>query len=462
MCTLGPACSTKEQIQELAKAGMSVARINLSHGSREDHVQLLQYVQSLSHDGCCIPSLFDTRGAEIRTGDVSDPIAVTKGQTVLFVPPTGVSGDEDLVHIHVRYNGFADDVAETERILVDNGEMDFSIDEIRDNGTVLATAKQSGEIGSRRHINLPGADVDLPSVTEKDWDDIDFASQNDVDFVALSFIRRAEEVEEVRERIQRHGGSMQIITKIETQLAVENLEAIVDASDGIMVARGDLGSEVPFEKLPVIQQRAIDLCREAGKPVIVATHMLESMKRHPIPTRAEVTDVAHAAMQQTDATMLSGETASGKHPSLAIEAMSKILWATEGELLRTQRETSAAVRDDSDARAHAAVELAIESEANAIIVMTKSGCTARLISKYRPHMPIIAITDNAMVQRQLHLSYGVISLCIDAFADTEETVQNGLQKAQEAGLIHSKDEVIVVSDAPTSSDPVTSIQSRII
>lgn len=460
VCTLGPACSSKEQLLELAHKGMNVARINVSHGSREDHIRTLADIAELNEKhGFCIASLIDTRGAEIRTGDVQDPLEISAGEEVVFAPTTLLDLPDDTKIIYVGYDGFSTDVRETNKILIDNGEMSFDIVRIEENGSVVAKALQEGSIGSRRHINLPGADIDLPSITEKDWDDIAFAAENDVDFVALSFIRNASEVEEVRALLTKKKSSMQIITKIETQKAVKNLSEIIDASDGVMVARGDLGAEVPYEHLPVIQDDIVYRCRDTGKPVIVATHMLESMTEHPIPTRAEVTDVAHAATEFTDATMLSGETASGRHPPVALGAMDKILRATETHLSRFPADQNIAVQGDGDARAQSAVSLARSANASAIVVITTSGQTARRVSKFRPPVPIISLANSDGVCRKIQLLYGVYPLSID-FSQEEETVVRGVEAAKKSGLLQKGDQVVVLSDIQTNGEPVSSIQMR--
>jgi pyruvate kinase len=460
VCTLGPACSTKKQLLELVEKGMNVARINVSHGSREAHIETLAMIRELNEKhGCCVASLIDTRGAEIRTGDVQDPIEIAIGEEVIFAPTTLKNLSPDKKIIHVGYDGFSSDVQETNQILIDNGAMSFDIVSANDDGSVLARALQEGSISSRRHINLPGADIDLPSITEKDWDDIAFAAEHDVDFVALSFIRNADEVKEVRTLIDKKKSNLQIITKVETQKAVKNISEIIDASDGVMVARGDLGAEVPFEHLPVIQDDIVYRCRDAGKPVIVATHMLESMTEHPIPTRAEVTDVAHAATEYTDSTMLSGETASGKHPPLAVSAMDRILRATETHLSRFPPDQNMAIHGDSDARAHAAVSLARSSNAAAVVVITSTGHTARRVSKFRPAVPIITLTLTEQTQRKLQLLYGVYPLVIE-FTQEEETVIRGLEAAKKGDLLSPGDRVVIISDIQTKKEPVTSIQMR--
>ena len=459
VCTLGPSSSSKEQILALAEAGMNVARINLSHGKREDYESLLKIVHEINDEtDYTIATLFDTKGAEIRTGNVQDPIEVAKDEQITFCPE-GIECTDAKV-VEVLYDNFADDVRETDRILLDNGELSFGIDDIRSDGTVLATARQDGSIGSRRHINLPGADVDLPSVTEKDWGDIEYAAvENTVDYLALSFIRTAEEINEVRKLIDEKECKMQIITKIETAQAVDNISDIIAASDGIMVARGDLGSEIPFEEVPAIQDEIVTRCNDAAKPVIVATHMLESMKDHPIPTRAEITDVAHAATTYADATMLSGETAAGKHPPLVVEAMSKILLKTEEHVTRSSRYTSIPVHDDNEAKAQAAVELCEHSEANAIVVITRSGNTARLVSKFRSRHPVLACSEDPSALRQMALLYGTTSLQT-SFGSPEETVANAFEAGLQAEVLTKGQQVVLITNIAAGDGEVWSIQVR--
>ena len=327
-CTLGPASDTEEVIRAMIEAGMTRARLNLSHGTHESHAQLIAILKKLAGQGLPCEILLDTRGPEIRTGDVAHPIQIAQGQEVLFCSDADRRSDAAI--IHVNYDAFARDVAETDRILVDNGEIEFAILSFNDDGSVLAKAKQDGEIGARRHINLPGADIDLPSVTKQDWEDIAFAVEQDADWIALSFVRTEREVEEVREYLKEKGSCMKIMSKIEAQMALERLDAIMDASDELMVARGDLGSDIAIEDLPLVQDEIVRRCLRADVPVCIATHMLESMSEHPVPTRAEVTDVAYAVQSDATGIVLTGETASGDHPVLVVETADRIIRATEG------------------------------------------------------------------------------------------------------------------------------------
>ncbi|OGJ57299.1 pyruvate kinase [Candidatus Peribacteria bacterium RIFCSPHIGHO2_01_FULL_51_9] len=459
ICTLGPATQTAAQIMRLKSAGMNIARINLSHGSRVQHTSLIKTIKTINKTSAePLGILLDTKGGEIRTGDVKSPIAVKKGEEVIFSP-------HELTHekykvIHVNYDGFAQDVRETDRILLDNGELSFAIVSIQKNGAVLARANQGGIIGSRRHVNLPGADLDVPSITKKDWNDLAFAIKQDIDFVALSFIRTAEDIEEVRSFFKKKRSDIELIAKIETAQAVENIQEIIRVSDGIMVARGDLGAEIPFERLPAIQDAIVSLCRDAGKPVIVATHMLESMKEHAIPTRAEITDVAHAAITQTDATMLSGETASGKNPLLAVEAMSRILVETERNIAHFIHTEDNYIHDEREARAEAAVRMAESLGGLPIVVFTRTGRTAQTICKFRPSHKIIAFTPTESRQRKLALRFGVIPLLLPFKEDPEKTLETAFRKARDCRLLSKKEKIVLVSDAKTSLGSISTVQVR--
>lgn len=448
-----------QEIRELAGSGMNIARINLSHGDHDSHAESIANIRKVNEElPYPIGILLDTRGAEIRTHDLKTPMEVTKGDTVTFLP-YGTNADESKKELMVNYDTFADDVRETNCILLDNGELSFDIEEIKADGSVVATAKQNGTIGSRRHVNLPGAYVDLPSITDKDWEDIRFGIDQDIDYVALSFIREAEEVEAVRDLLDEKASQTRIITKIETQQAVDDVVRIIEASDGIMVARGDLGAEVPFDKLPAMQNEIVMRCKDAGKPVIVATHMLESMKEQPIPTRAEITDVAHAAVTSADATMLSGETASGKHPVVALEAMSRILASTEEYNKRFTPPYELPVHDSAEGEAEAAVTLADTSDADAIIVFTRTGKSARLVSKFRPSVPIITFASTESLQGKITLHYGVLPFFTE-FKAPEETVQAALEQAKNLGLLSAGQTVVLLSDTQAKEGAITSVQVR--
>lgn len=460
VCTLGPSSESKEQILALAEAGMNVARINMSHGNAESYAKAIAIIREINAEGeHNISIMLDTKGPEIRTGVVEKPIVVAKGDNLLFCPPGSPKPTEG-DFIEVNYDGFTRDVRETDSVLIDNGELAFDLVKVNQDGTVICRARQGGKIGSRRHVNLPGADIDLPSITEKDWEDIAFAAEYDVDFIALSFIRAPEDVERVRTYFSSKNAHVRLITKVETLQASKCIAQLIDVSDGIMVARGDLGAEVPFELLPVMQDDMVNRCIDSGKPVIVATHMLESMTESPIPTRAEMTDVSHAAVTMTDATMLSGETAGGIHPPLVVESMHRLLCATEEHMASYMDRKTIGIRNDQEAKAEAAVNLAGTTQADAIVVFTRSGDTAQFTSKFRPRMPIVACTDSDRAMRRMTLMYGVYPVLVSEFAANEETVQKGLEAAKKSGRLRAGQHIVLISNISADEGDVWSIQTR--
>ena len=458
ICTLGPASSTQEQILALIKAGMNVARINLSHGNRDDLTHAIRTVQDINGKGFTVPILVDTRGSAIRTGIVSTPVSIQEGREVVF--SSKPLPDEKRPVILVNYDGFVKDVRGTEKIIVDNGTLSFDLLSVEKNGAVITKALDTGSIGSRRHINLPGADINLPAITEQDWDDIAFCIGQGIDYIALSFVRSAEEVQSLRRFLDEHTSDVAIITKIETRQAVEkNLGEIIEASDGIMVARGDLGTEIPIEDLPASQDEIVSRCRDAGKPVIVATQMLESMIVNPLPTRAEATDISHAATTRADATMLSGETSVGRYPVKCVETMDRILRETEAHEARIHHRFEGAVHNDREARAEAAVSLAHSTHADAIFAFTKTGRTARDVTRFRPSIPVIACTPNDRTRRKLALLYGVFPL-LTPFSTPEETVNAGIEAARKTGLVASGAQIVLLADTQAKDAPVSTVQMR--
>ncbi len=463
VCTIGPATAGEEGIRRLVAGGMNVARLNMSHESVETHRENVRLIKRLNEtEGFGVAILLDTRGAEIRTGDVQEKIAVTAGDEVVFsyAERTG----ETRTVVRVNHEHFAKDAVGTPVLLVDNGDLRFTILEITDDGGVVTRAEDTGRIGSRRHVNIPGADLSMPALQQVDWDALAMGCEEGVDFVALSFIRTAAEVEDVRRFVKEHTGDIGLITKVETRQAVENIDGIIEVSDGIMVARGDLGSELPFTHVPAIQDDLVKRCRDAGVPVIVATHMLESMCDHPTPTRAELTDVAHAAITRTDATMLSGETSTGKYPVRALETMSDILAETEARLTQAHsnlvaRTTAPGVRE---ANAAAAVTVAETLHAKAIVVIDREGRTAKALSLARPRCPIFACTDDAWVQRRLQLTYAVIPAIVPLADHNDRDVDAALRAVVARGIAAKGDTVVLVSDVPVHGTPVGTVQVRIL
>ncbi|HVW66120.1 MAG TPA: pyruvate kinase [Candidatus Peribacteraceae bacterium] len=461
ICTLGPATTSPENIVKLHSQGMNIARVNFSHGSQDQHRSTIQMIKDVNKEhGYCIGLLLDTKGAEIRTGDVNEPIAITKGQEVVF-SSTPLPAEKRPVII-VNYDKFAHDVKGAEHILLDNGVMSFQLVSLEADGSVIARSNDDGKIGSRRHVNLPGADISLPALMEKDWDDLKLGIEMEMDYVALSFVRTAEEIVEVADFLKKNGSSMRTIAKIETRQAVENIDAIIDASDGIMVARGDLGAEMPYEKIPAVQDMIVRKCRHAGKPVIVATQMLESMIENPMPTRAEVTDIAHACTTRADATMLSGETAMGQHPFASVNAMHKILLETEAHLSADMERDIMCAFGEQSALADAAVSMALSVTSPAILVLTRTGKTARAVSQLRSNLPIVALTEDPKIQRYLQLLQGVTPLLITFDSDPEVTIDHALTAVKEAKILESGQKVVLIADLKTRAGSVHSVHVRTI
>lgn len=467
VATIGPACGTPEGIEELAKCGANVCRLNFSHGSHESHGKVIKYIKDINKKGKhSLAILLDVRGSGIRTGDVKEKINVKEGDLIVFTPK--ITGKEKHIALELNYDKFAHDVKNANTIIIDNGAMELDVVKI-EGKNVIARAREGGLIGSRRHVNIPGAYVSLPSFTDKDWEDIEFGIQQGVDFFATSFIRTADDVKEVRAYIKKRKADTQIIAKIETPQSVENIEEIVDASDGIMVARGDLGCEIPFEDVPRVQNEIVRLCREKGKFVIVATHMLESMITNRAPTRAEVTDVAYASLIGADCTMLSGETAGGMYPFKALSAMAQVLKANEtmvdpmdGFLMATDN-NAATDRDERPRReeALAASVLAYSLQAQAILVITKSGLTARAVSNCRPQIPVYAFTDNASVQRKLAASWGVRAFCSTFSENPETNVKHAIDTVRELSLLKKGGRFVVISDIQAGKERATTVQIRV-
>lgn len=450
-------------MEELVNAGMDVARFNLTHAPARKQLPVIRALKEIrNRHPLGIGILLDVRCSQVRTGVVEKPLVVAEGQEVLFgVEKQAKAHKGKESFITVDYPAFGKDVRKAEILLLDNGEMSFDIVAISKEGIVRARAKQDGAIGSRRHVNMPGADISLPTFTESDWEDIACAMEEGVDFLAISFIRTGKDIADVQRFLRKRKSPIRVIAKIETRQAVKNFSGILKESDGIMVARGDLGAELPFEEVPAIQDRIVAQCRAAGKPVIVATHMLESMTLHPLPTRAEATDVAHAATIRTDTTMLSGETASGRHPLVAVDAMDRILRATEAHL-RTLENGSAepSVVCEAEARAMSAVSLAASLNASAIVVMSKTGRSAQALSKFRPMIPIITITDNESVWSQLSIHYGVFSLLCSFEGELEDSVVRGMKSALKAGFLRKGQHIVLVTGTEITGGSVISIQVR--
>ncbi|MFC6904791.1 pyruvate kinase [Halalkalicoccus tibetensis] len=447
VCTLGPASDDRRTIRELADAGMSVARLNASHGNLEDRAELIERVKGVD-DGSEKPvaTMLDTKGPEIRTAPLEEPIELEAGSTVRFVEGDEATPEE--VGLSIPITG----VEPGDTVLLDDGRIETTVEGV-EGDAVVARVESGGPLPGRKGVNVPGVELDLDVVTEKDRRDLQLAAEKGADFVAASFVRDAEDVHEVGATIEEFGEPIPIVSKIERAGAVENLEEIIDASYGIMVARGDLGVECPMEDVPMIQKRIIHKCRDAGVPVITATEMLDSMVHSRRPTRAEASDVANAVLDGTDAVMLSGETAIGDHPVRVVDAMDSIVREVERsdeyDELREQR-----VPGPSDSRteglARAARYLARDLDASAVVAASESGYTARKMAKYRPGVPVVASTPTEHVRRQLALSWGV-NAQYAPFTDqgTNDVIENAVSAALDSGVAESGDTVVVLSGMMT-------------
>ncbi|HEY6881085.1 MAG TPA: pyruvate kinase [Polyangiales bacterium] len=458
VCTIGPASDSSEVIEQLAIAGMNIARINMSHGTHKSALMIVQRIQSLNRQlNHPVSILLDTMGPEIRTGELKENIQLKVGEIFSFTVLTDENPEEKSVHVH--YPDLVKDLKVGNKVTVDNGLINLEVLEVTE-GRLTCRVLDGGTLGSRKHVNLPGVRVNLPSITDKDRKDIEFAVENDLDFIALSFVRSAQDVLDARELVQAKGGHARIIAKIENQEGVDNFDAILEVADGIMVARGDLGVELPIEELPRIQRMIVRKCSLAGKPVIVATHLLESMIHSPTPTRAEVTDVANAVYEQADAIMLSGETAQGKYPERCVQMLDRIARRVEKEpghnfyLARPREGTRGEL-------ARSACRLADALNSPAIVVITRRGSLAQLVASYRPQRSIIyACTNMSTTRRKLWLYRSVVPFKLDFSSDPEKTIRAAFERLRQRNRVHQGDPIVVVSDVAAGGESVSSVQVR--
>lgn len=444
VCTLGPATASPDALQGLAESGMNVARINFSHGTHEQHAATIRMVREVSEKlRRPIAILGDLQGPRIRIGDLPTPLSLETGAEVTMSPEEKASPEE----IPVTYERLAEDLHVGDRILIDDGLLELVVVDVR-KPRVSARVIHGGPLRSHKGMNFPGVLVSAPSLTDKDRADVKFAVQQELDYLALSFVRRAQDVDELRALLPK---GLLIVAKIEKDSALENIESIVQASDGVMVARGDLGVELPFEAVPLAQKRIISLANQIGRPVITATQMLESMVTHPRPTRAEASDVANAILDGTDAVMLSAETAAGQYPRLAVAAMNRIISEIESHS-RAQR------RDERHPRKEVlSTEFAIAAASSAavrmlaapvLIVFTKSGFSARVVASQRPNVPILVLTDIPRTYRQLALIWGVVPELVPHANSYDEMVQMALDAVRRRGLAKEGDKVVVTAGVP--------------
>ncbi|WP_405079089.1 pyruvate kinase [Paenibacillus chitinolyticus] len=459
VCTMGPSCRSVEVLKELIAAGMNVARINMAHGELEDHsLQISRIRQAAKETGAIIPVLMDIKGPEVRIGLLKEASCEVKAGDFLTLTSEEIAGDG--TRISVNYAELPQVVKAGDKILIDDGLIELRV--VSAAGTeVSCEVINGGVIKPRKGVNLPGVHTTLPGVTERDIRHIEFGIREKIEIIAMSFVRKAEDVLTVRQLLEDQGcGHIQIISKIENQEGVDELEAIVEASDGIMVARGDLGVEIPVEDVPVLQKVMIESCNHAGKPVIVATQMLDSMQVNPRPTRAEVSDVANAVLQGSDAIMLSGETAAGKYPVESVRTMATIAKKAEGlymeETGRQQADVPAQV-NVTEIISQAAVRASEAIGAKAILTPTMSGYTPRMVSKHRPKAPIIAIAPNDEVLNKLCLLWGVLPVKGEFVQTTDDMFQAAVSSGTAQGLLQPGDYTVITAGVPIGKTGTTNL-----
>ncbi|MCR5669510.1 MAG: pyruvate kinase [Butyrivibrio sp.] len=448
ICTIGPASESEEKLREIMLAGMNVARFNFSHGSHEEHKRKYDRIRKLRDElNLPVAVMLDTKGPEIRLEDFANGKEELEAGQTFTLTAREVEGTKDQVSI--TYKELTNDCHPGMTILLDDGLIELGVDKVTDTD-IVCTVKNGGPISDKKGVNVPGAKLTMPYLSDQDRADIEFGCEQGFDFVAASFVRTKDDVLAIREIIKEHNSNMKIIAKIESTQGIDNLDEILDVADGIMVARGDMGVEVPFEDVPVIQKMMIKKAEAEGKYVITATQMLDSMMHHPRPTRAEVTDVANAIYDGTTAIMLSGETASGEYPVEAVKTMARIAERTESDIdyVGRLRKRDYAPTDSTAAISHATCNIAAEVDADAILTVTMSGFTASMVSRYKPNCQIIACTINPTVCRQLNLMWGVTPLHIRQEDTADELFKEAINSARNAGYLKEGDKVVLTAGVP--------------
>ncbi len=458
VCTLGPASDKEEILRELVKSGLNVCRFNFSHGSHEEHKERMDLVKKIREElGQPVAILLDTKGPEIRTGNFEEPEVLLEEGQKFTITMKDVVGDKEICT--VSYKGLVNDVVPGDTILIDDGLVGLKVEKI-DDDDIVCIVENSGIVKNHKGVNVPGVKINFPALTEKDIKDIEFGISQGIDYIAASFVRKASDVLAIREVLEDNNAThIQIISKIENQEGIDNIDSILQVSDGIMVARGDLGVEIPTPEIPIAQKMMIKKCNQLGKPVITATQMLDSMMRNPRPTRAEVTDVANAIYDGTDAIMLSGETAAGKYPVEAVKIMATIAKRTEetlkyNELLKKRKIEDVTV---TNAISYATCTTSADLNAKAIISFTTSGHTARMVSKFRPQAPIIATTEDEGVMRRLALVWGVYPVKTSYVVSTDEVVANSIESAKEKKYLDNGDLVVITAGVPNGISGTTNL-----
>ena len=459
ICTLGPAVDDAEMIRTLIRTGMDAARFNFSHGSHGEHLERLNMLKSVRDAmGRPVATILDTKGPEIRIKSFEEKSITLETGDSFTLTTEDVAGNQGWVS--VTYPQLHQELSPGQQILIDDGLVSIRVDRIEDT-RIICTVENGGTLSANKSINIPGVHIQLPALTEKDVDDIRFGVENDFDFIAASFVRRAADVEAVRTVLRDCGGEdVKIIAKIENQEGVDNLDEILEAADGIMVARGDLGVEIPAARVPILQKQMIRKGLQAGKPVITATQMLDSMMRNPRPTRAEVSDVANAVYDGTGCVMLSGETAGGKYPIEALKAMVGIVTETENAIdywKQFQKQRILPASNLNDAVTHTCCLTAKDLNAKAIITATNSGRSARMICRFRPACPIAALTMHEKVRRQLNISWGVIPFLTGEVNSTDRIFSLSAEVALKERLVENGDTVVITAGVPLGKSGSTNL-----
>jgi pyruvate kinase len=450
VCTLGPATDSYDQLKALVEAGMDVARFNLSHGTHAEHEERYRHVRKAADEtGHSVGTLADLQGPKIRLGHFTEgPVLLERDDTFTITVEEGTAGDS--THCGTTHAGLADDVTPGERILVDDGRVCLEVTHV-DGPRVHTRVVEGGVISDHKGLNLPGVAVSVPALSKKDEDDLRWALRTGFDVIALSFVRTGRDILDVHRIMDEEGRRLPVIAKIEKPQAVENIDEIVDAFDGVMVARGDLGVEMPLEQVPIVQKRAIKLAKRNAKPVIVATQMLDSMIEHSRPTRAEASDVANAVLDGTDAVMLSGETSVGKHPVQTVRTMAKIVAAAEEDLLAgglPDLTENNKPRTQGGAVARAAAEIGDFLHAKYLVAFTQSGDTVRRLSRYRSPIPVLAFTPEPATRSQLSLTWGVETFLGPATASTDAMVAQVDEALLQYGRCQKGDIIVITAGSP--------------
>jgi pyruvate kinase len=446
VCTLGPATASKERIRELVAAGMDVARLNLSHGTHAEHEAVYRLVREAADEaGHGVGIFADLQGPKIRLGEFADGSAELATGQSWTITTREVPGDDEIAS--TTYDGLPGDVGPGDQVLIDDGKVRLRVDEV-DGTEVHTRVVVGGRVSDHKGINLPGVPVSVPALSEKDKEDLRWALHLTVDFIALSFVRSAADVEDVRQIMREEGVMLPVIAKIEKPQAIANLDEVVRAFDGFMVARGDLGVECPLEDVPFLQKRVIDKARRNAKPVIVATQMLESMITNPAPTRAEASDVANAVLDGADAVMLSGETSVGAHPIETVRTMARIIVSTEGHELHHMAAIDWQPKTRGGVIAKAAAEVAQRVGARYLVAFTQSGDSARRLARYRSEIPVLAFTPEAAVRSQLSMTWGVEAFKTVSVEHTDEMVRQVDEELLRIGRVKEGDLVVIIAGSP--------------